>query len=167
MCGIFGWIFPGARRQDHRLLGRLTDLMACRGPDGSGYWLTDTATKSHQIGLGNRRLSVIDIGGGAQPMWDRSGRIAVVFNGEIYNFVELRCELQELGCRFTSNSDTEVLIDAYRVWGTDALPRLRGMFDFALWDSNCQTLLLARDPFGKKPFFMAEQNGGILFSSEI
>jgi asparagine synthase (glutamine-hydrolysing) len=108
--------------------------MACRGPDGSGYWLTDTANKSHQIGLGSRRLSVIDIGGGAQPMWDQSGRIAVVYNGEIYNYVELRHELQELGHKFSSHSDTEVLIESYRAWGCDALARLRGMFGFALWD---------------------------------
>jgi asparagine synthase (glutamine-hydrolysing) len=167
MCGIFGWILPGARRQDHRLLARLTDLMACRGPDGSGYWLTDTATKSHQIALGNRRLSVIDIGGGAQPMWDRSGSIAVVFNGEIYNYVELRKELEARGHKFSSHSDTEVLIEAYRAWGCDALPRLRGMFGFALWDADRQSLVLARDAFGKKPLFIAEQRDGILFSSEI
>jgi asparagine synthase (glutamine-hydrolysing) len=167
MCGIFGWILPGTRRQDHRLLGRLTDLMACRGPDGSGYWLTDTANKSHQIGLGSRRLSVIDIGGGAQPMWDQSGRIAVVYNGEIYNYVELRHELQEFGHKFSSHSDTEVLIESYRAWGCDALARLRGMFGFALWDEDRQRLLLARDAFGKKPLFIAEQKGGILFSSEI
>jgi asparagine synthase (glutamine-hydrolysing) len=167
MCGIFGWILPGKRRQDHSLLARLTDLMACRGPDGSGYWLADTATKGYQIGLGSRRLSVIDIGGGAQPMWDQSGRITVVFNGEIYNYIELRRELTELGCTFSSSSDTEVLIEAYRAWGTDALRRLRGMFGFALWDGERQSLLLARDAFGKKPFYIAEQNGGILFSSEI
>jgi asparagine synthase (glutamine-hydrolysing) len=140
--------------------------MACRGPDGSGYWLSDIAS-SYQVGLGNRRLSVIDIGGGAQPMWDQSGRIVVVFNGEIYNYIELRSELLKLGHQFISHSDTEVLIEAYRAWGCDAVRRLRGMFGFALWDSDRQSLLLARDPFGKKPLFIAEQDYGILFSSEI
>src|SRR2546430_8124829 len=131
--------------------------MAHRGPDGSGYWLSNPSSiKSYQIALGNRRLAIIDLGGGAQPMWDQSGTIGVVFNGEIYNYVELRSELQALGHQFHTQSDTEVLIESYRAWGCHAVRRFRGMFAFALWDRGHQSILLARDAFGKKPLFIAE-----------
>ena len=121
MCGIFAWILASSRRQDRELLVRLTDLMSHRGPDGAGYWLGDSADGHHQIGLGHRRLSIIDIGGGAQPMWSADQSIAVTFNGEIYNYIELRDELIKLGHVFRTTSDTEVLIEAYRAWGLAAI----------------------------------------------
>ena len=167
MCGIFAWILAGDRRHDRELLVRLTDLMSHRGPDGGGYWLGDNADGRYQIGLGHRRLSIIDLGGGAQPMWSADRAIAVTFNGEIYNYIELRQELAGRGHVFRTSSDTEVLIEAYKAWGLAAIARLRGMFAFALWDQNHQRMVIARDPFGKKPLFLAEMAGVRLFSSEI
>jgi len=110
MCGIFGWVVEAAKHQDRNTLIRLTDLMCHRGPDGSGYRLHATSDERFQIGFGHRRLSIIDIGGGAQPMSSEDGRFTLIFNGEIYNYVELRQELVALGHRFRTNSDTEVLI---------------------------------------------------------
>jgi asparagine synthase (glutamine-hydrolysing) len=167
MCGIFAWILMEGWRQGRETLVRLTDLMSHRGPDGAGYRLFDSADGLYQIGLGHRRLSVIDLDGGAQPMWSADKKIGVTFNGEIYNYVELREELTALGHIFYSASDTEVLIEAYRAWGLDAIARFRGMFAFALWDSDEQQLVVARDPFGKKPLFLAEMPGVWLFSSEV
>lgn len=141
--------------------------MTHRGPDGGGYWLGDTADGRHQIGLGHRRLSIIDIEGGAQPMWSADRSIAVTYNGEIYNYIELREELAKLGHTFFTSSDTEVLIEAYRAWGPAAVSRFRGMFAFSLWDEKQQRMLIARDPFGKKPLFLTETAGAWLFSSEI
>ena len=168
MCGIFGWILQAARCPDRAILASLTDLMAHRGPDSSGYWLGDAANGTFQVAFGHRRLSIIDIAGGSQPMHSGDGSITVTYNGEIYNYVELREELKKLGSTFHTNCDTEVLIEAYRMWGTDALLRFRGMFALALWDAPNQQLVLARDPFGKKPLFLSDQpGGGLLFGSEI
>src|SRR6185295_15397915 len=97
MCGIFAWMLAGSKRQDRDILVRLTDLMSHRGPDGAGYWLDNSADGVYQIGLGHRRLSIIDIAGGTQPMWSACGTIGVTFNGEIYNYVELREQLARLG----------------------------------------------------------------------
>ena len=121
MCGIFGWALGAANRQSGETLSRITKLMAHRGPDGAGQSLFDTADGRFQIGLGHRRLSIIDIGGGQQPMSSEDGRFTVIFNGEIYNYLELREELLALGHRFRTSSDTEVLIEAYRAWGLDAI----------------------------------------------
>jgi asparagine synthase (glutamine-hydrolysing) len=167
MCGIFGWALGAANRQDRATLVRITDLMFHRGPDGSGYWLRETSDGQYQIGFGHRRLSIIDIGGGAQPMSTEDGRFTLIFNGEIYNYIELRQELAALGHHFRTTSDTEVLIEAYRAWELDAIRRFRGMFAFALWDAATQRLTLARDAFGKKPLFLAERPGALLFGSEI
>jgi asparagine synthase (glutamine-hydrolysing) len=167
MCGLFGWCVSAARRQGRDTLVHITDLMTHRGPDGSGYWLTDSAGGKYQIALGHRRLSIIDLSGGAQPMTSADGAITLVVNGEIYNYIELRQELASRGHIFRTTSDTEVLIEAYRQWGIDAIARLRGMFAFALWDNAKQRLLLARDPFGKKPLFIAERADSLLFGSEI
>ena len=167
MCGIFGWAVSGANRQNRETLVRITDLMRHRGPDASGYWLRETADGNFQIGFGHRRLSIIDIAGGAQPMWSKDGRYVLIFNGEIYNYIELREELISLGHRFGTNSDSEVLIEAFRAWKLGALPRFRGMFAFALWDAETQQLILARDAFGKKPLFLAERPHVLLFGSEI
>jgi asparagine synthase (glutamine-hydrolysing) len=167
MCGIFGWVLGRAKHQDRETLVKLTDLMSHRGPDGSGYRLYETADERFQIGFGHRRLSIIDIGGGVQPMSSEDGRFTLIFNGEIYNYVELRQELVGLGHRFRTNSDSEVLIEAYRAWQLDAIRRFRGMFGFALWDETEQRIILARDAFGKKPLFVGELEGGFLFGSEI
>jgi len=158
MCGIFGWALGAAKHQDRKTLIGLTDLMFHRGPDGSGYWLHETSDERFQIGLGHRRLSIIDIGGGAQPMLSEDGRFTLNFNGEIYNYLELRQELVALGHRFRTNSDTEVLIEAYRAWHLDAVGRFRGMFGFALWDEAEQRLVLARDAFGKRRFWLVAQS---------
>lgn len=166
MCGIFGWVLRGEHRQDYDTLVRLTNLMKHRGPDGAGYRQSDTADQRYQVSLGHRRLSIIDLEGGAQPMWSADGSIGLVFNGELYNYIELREELNSLGHTFRTSSDTEVLIEAYRAWGVDSIKRFRGMFAFGLWDARAQQLVLARDPFGKKPLFIAE-NAGLLFASEI
>ncbi|MGX1216470.1 asparagine synthetase B (glutamine-hydrolyzing) [Bradyrhizobium diazoefficiens] len=114
MCGIFGWVLAAAKHQNRDTLIGLTDLMSHRGPDASGYWLHQTSDERYQIGFGHRRLSIIDIGGGAQPMATEDGRFNLVFNGEIYNYLELRKELVALGHHFRTDSDTEVLIEAYR-----------------------------------------------------
>jgi asparagine synthase (glutamine-hydrolysing) len=168
MCGVFGWVLPSRRARDERTLVRLTDMLEHRGPDGSGHWLGRTADGQFQIGLGHRRLAIIDLSeSGAQPMWSADRAIVVTFNGEIYNYVGLREELRGLGHTFRTASDTEVLIEAYRAWGDDALLRLRGMFAFALFDAARQRVLMARDPFGKKPLYIAAHDRSVLFSSEI
>lgn len=167
MCGIFGWVLGATKSQDRETLVSLTDRMSHRGPDGSGYWLRLTSDERFQIGFGHRRLSIIDVGGGAQPMSSKDGRFTLTFNGEIYNYVELRQELVVLGHRFCTNSDTEVLIEAYRAWQLDAVRKFRGMFSFALWDEVEQRLILARDAFGKKPLYLTELHSGLLFGSEI
>ncbi|MDE2072987.1 MAG: asparagine synthase (glutamine-hydrolyzing) [Alphaproteobacteria bacterium] len=167
MCGIVGWAVARGKSQSAGTLLHLANLLAHRGPDGAGHWLGHTADGRCQIGLGHRRLSIIDIGGGVQPMWSGDRAHCLVFNGEIYNYIELRDELRRLGHGFRTESDTEVLLAAYRQWGVTALSRLRGMFAFALWDATRQCLLLARDPFGKKPLFIAGGEGFFVFGSEI
>jgi len=167
VCGIIGWASDNARAGDQALLTRLTDLLAHRGPDGSGSLVIETLDGRHRIALGHRRLSIIDHAGGTQPMQSEDGKIVLIQNGEIYNYVELREELRSLGHVFQTQSDTEVIIAAWRAWGPGALNRLRGMFAFTLWDHDAQQLFLARDPFGKKPIFFVEQPGRLLFSSEI
>jgi asparagine synthase (glutamine-hydrolysing) len=167
MCGILAWVLADARRQERDTLVRITDLMSHRGPDGAGYWLGETADGAHQIGLGHRRLSIIDLKGGVQPMWSADETIAVTYNGEIYNYIELRKELSELGHIFRTSSDTEVLIEAYRAWGVAAIARFQGMFAFSIWDRKEQRLVVGRDPFGKKPLFIAESAGAWVFCSEL
>src|SRR5690348_10889521 len=167
MCGIFGWLLPSDQQPGRDVLERLTNRLVHRGPDGAGFWVGDTESGDHQIAFGHRRLSIIDIDGGAQPMASRDGTIVLVFNGEIYNYIELRDELKRMGHVFRTASDTEVVIEAYRAWELDAVTRFRGMFAFALWDSRSQRLVLARDAFGKKPLFYSRHGDGVIFSSEI
>jgi asparagine synthase (glutamine-hydrolysing) len=163
MCGIAGLFdMKGHRSFDTSLIGRMTDAVAHRGPDGSGIH------SEPGLALGHRRLSIIDLAGGVQPMRTADGAVTVIFNGEIYNFRELRAELESLGCRFLTQSDTEVLLHGWRRWRHDLPRRLRGLFAFALWDSIEQTLFLARDPFGKKPLHYAVlAEGTLVFGSEI
>src|SRR5699024_10525945 len=131
-------------------------------PDGQGVFVEGRAA------LGHRRLAIIDLDGGPQPMFNEDGRLAVVFNGEIYNYQALTEELTAAGHTFATKSDTEVLLHGWEEWGRDLLPRLRGMFAFALWDRQTETLFCARDPFGIKPLYYYEApDGTLLFASEI
>lgn len=167
MCGIAGWIERAASCPDRTVLTAMTDAIAHRGPDGSGHYQGETADGAWRVGLGHRRLAIIDLEGGVQPMLSADGRLALVFNGEIYNFADLRRELEGMGATFRTRSDTEVLLEAYRAWGTDCLWRLRGMFAFALWDHARERLVLARDRFGKKPLYLWERGGRVVFGSEV
>ncbi len=166
MCGIAGFIQAGESAPG--TLGHMTDAIAHRGPDGAGSHQATSGDGDWRLALGHRRLAIIDLAGGVQPMHDPHGRAVLVFNGEIYNFRELRHELEALGHSFRTNSDTEVLLTAYLAWGTDCVARFRGMFAFALWDAVRERLFLARDRFGKKPLYLWEDGaGGVVFASEI
>ncbi|MEY3289442.1 MAG: hypothetical protein RLZZ419_1684 [Pseudomonadota bacterium] len=162
MCGICGKLnFDRQNPVDQRLLRQMMDLIQHRGPDGSGEFL------SGPIGLGHRRLSIIDIDTGAQPMSNEEGTVWVVYNGEIYNFHELRTDLEQKGHRFKSASDTEVIVHLYEEMGDQCVTRLRGMFAFALWDEHQQRLLLARDRVGVKPLYYCNTGKSLVFASEI
>jgi len=139
----------------------MTRSLIHRGPDDEGI-LRDGA-----LALGIRRLSIIDLEGGHQPIANEAGTVWAVLNGEIYNFRELRDELQPLGHRFKTRSDTEVVVHAYEQWGLGALSRLNGMFGLALWDSTSRSLVLARDPFGIKPLYVLDDGSRVVFGSEI
>jgi asparagine synthase (glutamine-hydrolysing) len=160
MCGIAG--FAGAG--DAAVLRRMTNAIRHRGPDAEGHW----AEESAGVFLGHRRLSIVDLGGGAQPMWTRDGKIGVVFNGEIYNHVELRGELKARGCEFaTDHSDTEVLLHGYREWGEKFVERLNGMWAFVLYDRANKRLFGSRDRFGKKPLYYFHEGETFAFASEL
>ncbi len=163
MCGIAGLYYPGVPKPVEPLrIKAMTDALAHRGPDGSGVWTAPG------VGLGHRRLSIIDLAGGAQPMATPEGDVIVSYNGEIYNFLEVRRELEAKGARFLSNSDTEVLLHGWRAWGPAMLGKLNGMFAIALYDARQQSLLLARDRLGVKPLHYAElSDGAVAFASEI
>ena len=160
MCGITG--FVGAREQMRDILQDMMDRIAHRGPDGQGQFIEGPAA------LGQRRLSIIDLEGGRQPMFNEDENLVVVFNGEIYNFQELTAELKAAGHTFATRADTEVLLHGYEQWGRGLLDRLRGMFAFALWDRKAETLFCARDHFGIKPLYYCQtEDGSLLFGSEI
>lgn len=163
MCGIAGIFHIGtAKPVDPARVRAMTEAIAHRGPDGSGVWTAPG------VGLGHRRLSIIDIAGSPQPMGYADERFQIVFNGEIYNFKALRAELEVKGHVFRTDGDTEVILAAYAQWGTDCLPRLHGMFAFALYDQAQRTLFLARDRLGVKPlFYTALSNGSVAFASEL
>ncbi|MGE0622641.1 MAG: asparagine synthase (glutamine-hydrolyzing) [Pseudomonadales bacterium] len=156
MCGICG--FTGA--QPAGLLNNMMDLLAHRGPDDRGSFEND------RVSLGHLRLSIIDLANGHQPMVSEDGKLSIVFNGEIYNYREIREDLRKLGHVFRTASDTEVLLHAYRRWGSDALRRFNGMFAFSIWDAERNELFLARDRVGIKPLYYLELNGELLFASE-
>jgi len=160
MCGFAGIIGEG----QPEVIVVMTRSLAHRGPDGEGYYASPA---SPGVALGHRRLSVIDLATGQQPMTTADGRYTLVFNGEIYNYRELQRELESRGARFHTRSDTEVLLEAYALWGKAALGKLRGMFAFAVWDSKERRLFAARDRLGVKPFYYAEARGALLFASEI
>ncbi|WP_312593276.1 asparagine synthase (glutamine-hydrolyzing) [Stutzerimonas nitrititolerans] len=165
MCGIAGWLdYSLDMQMQQDTLQQMTDTMARRGPDAGGLWLDGP------IGLGHRRLSIIDLEGGRQPMLARQddGReaAAITYSGEIYNYRELRAELQVRGHRFENHSDTEVALRAYLEWGEGFVDHLNGMFAFALWDLRSQRLLLVRDRMGVKPLYYYQTANGVLFGSE-
>lgn len=160
MCGIAGFISPA--RADAAALAPMLARIAHRGPDGQGTFVEGPAA------LGHCRLAIIDLQGGAQPLYSEDKNSVVVFNGEIYNYRELTAELTALGHTFTTRTDTEVLLHGWEQWGRELLPRLRGMFAFALWDRRAQVLFCARDMFGIKPLYYCRcADGTLLFASEI
>jgi asparagine synthase (glutamine-hydrolysing) len=162
MCGICGAYNPaGIASADHVVVRRMMELLEHRGPDGDGSWAGSQAV------LGHRRLAIIDLAGGHQPLFNETGDVGVILNGEIYNYLELSQELKAAGHRFSTVSDTEVIVHGYEEWGDDFVKRLRGMFAFALWDERRRRFLLGRDRFGVKPLYYAETKDRLLFASEI
>jgi asparagine synthase (glutamine-hydrolysing) len=160
MCGIAGFAGSGSLET----LRAMTDVLVHRGPDAEGLWRDPAAG----VYLGHRRLSIVDLSGGSQPMWTRDGRLGIVFNGEIYNHLELRHALKQQGCVFESDhSDTEVLLHGYRIWGEELPGKLNGMWAFVLFDRDRQRLYGSRDRFGKKPLFYTLQQDTLVFASEL
>lgn len=161
MCGIAGLVNLLGRPIEVSLIKAMTDSIAHRGPDGEGQWVEGA------IGLGHRRLAIIDTSSAAgQPMISSNGRFVLIYNGEVYNFKELRQELEQSGVGFITNSDTEVVLEALALWGFRAINRFNGMFAFALWDRKDKILLLARDRYGIKPLYWAMGKGVFAFASE-
>lgn len=159
MCGIAGWYRRGGRPVSEAAVTAQCDAIRHRGPDDSGVALDG------DFGFGMRRLSILDVGGGHQPMFSPDGRFAIVFNGEIYNHREIRRTLQDYA--FTTHCDTETILAAYAKWGNEAWAKLEGMFAVAIWDRRERTLTLARDPLGIKPLHISQQSDGLAFSSEL
>ena len=165
MCGIAGFLTldsharPSVERVDE--LTRMIDLIGHRGPDEAGYYVDDYAA------LASACLSILDLAHGVQPMSDTEERYWICYNGEIYNYKELRADLRKEGCRFRTESDTEVALNAWIAWGHDSLRWLNGGFAFAIYDRKKRTCILARDRFGKRPLYYAPHGGGVLFASEM
>src|SRR5215207_5122808 len=159
MCGICGKYSPAGVQTEE--LTHMLDSIAHRGPDDSGYYIRG------RIGLGNRRLSIIDIQSGKQPISNEDGTIWVVYNGEMYNYKTLRAQLESKGHIFYTNCDTEVIVHLYEEAGERCVEQISGMFAFALWDERQQKLLLARDRIGQKPLFYSQEGSDFLFGSEI
>ena len=165
MCGFAG--FTGIIDQREAVLHKMADRIIHRGPDSDGYFIAGE-NDGDAIALGFRRLSIIDLAGGSQPMYSDDGTVAIVFNGEIYNFMELRDELIAKGYVFKTRCDTETILHGYEEWGEGVTEKLRGMFAFAIWDAKTRTLYGARDPFGIKPFYYTfTSRGHMIFGSEI
>jgi asparagine synthase (glutamine-hydrolysing) len=164
MCGIAALFAYRAGSIDRGELDAITARMIPRGPDAGGTWISPDA----RVGLGSRRLAIIDLSDeGTQPMWDVARELVIVFNGEIYNYAELRASLERGGARFHSHTDTEVLLALYRRDGARMTDLLRGMFAFALWDTRSRRLFVARDPYGIKPLYLADDGGTIRIASEV
>lgn len=161
MCGICGYFDQSGKPADRELLERMSRAIGHRGPDGSGD-LVD-----RNVALGHRRLSIIDLEGGKQPLTNEDGTLHVVFNGEIYNYIELTAELVGLGHTFRTHSDTETIVHAFEQWGPDCVRRFNGMFAFAIWNTTSRQLFLARDHLGIKPLYYTQIGTRILFGSEI
>ncbi len=167
MCGIVGIVRTDGRAVEEGRLVTMRDTMAHRGPDDEGVYLSPRGG-SPSVGLGHRRLSIIDLSGaGHQPMETEDGRLVIVYNGEIYNFAQIRQELQSRGHTFFSHSDTEVILKGFSEWGDGIVDRLNGMFAFAIWDEKNRCLFAARDPFGIKPLHYYHDGDIFIFSSEL
>ena len=170
MCGIVGYIVKNKLYEKEMFSGLLrgmADTLVHRGPDDAGYYETKTQNGEFYVGLAHRRLSIIDLGSGHQPMGNEDDSVQIVFNGEIYNYQELKNKLTESGHKFKTSSDTETIVHAYEEYGQEFVNKLEGMFAFALWDENDDQLVLARDHFGKKPLFIYQTSDLVLFASEI
>lgn len=161
MCGITGFINDAPIDTKGTTLKKMTDIIAHRGPDSEGHYIDEHAA------LGFRRLSIIDLDGGSQPIYNETSTMAITFNGEIYNYQPLREQLIGLGHTFTTKSDTEVILHGYEQWGSAVLNKLRGMFAFVIWDNTTNTLFGARDHFGIKPMYYTTMNGTFMYASEI
>ena len=161
MCGIAGWYARGGAPVDEAVVRAMCDTIVHRGPDDAGV-LVDG-----DFGFGMRRLSIVDVAGGHQPIHSDDGRYVITFNGEIYNHPALRRELESLGHRYRTNSDTETILRGFVQWGEGVWPRLEGMFAVAIWDRVARTLHLARDPLGIKPLYVTRQRGGLAWGSEL
>ena len=160
MCGIAGFVDKTIKNKE-KVIKDMAERIKYRGPDGEGYFIDD------EVALAHRRLAIIDLSSGGQPQYNEDKSLVIVFNGEIYNFVELKAELKKNGHKFTNKSDTEVIIHGYEQWGTDVTKHLRGMFAFAIWDTKQKTLFMARDGFGIKPLYYAKFGSSFMFASEI
>lgn len=162
MCGVCGTIYRNsAQNVSSEQMKRMNNTLIHRGPDDEGYFIEGN------VGLGQRRLSIIDVASGHQPIFNEDKSVTIVFNGEIYNYEELRRELARSGHSFSTKSDTEVIVHAYEEYGPDCVKKLRGMFAFAIWDKKAKRLMLARDRVGKKPLYYYQDNQMFLFASEI
>ena len=161
MCGIYGF----AGFEEEGLLEKMGRVIRHRGPDGEGHYDAPDGVPLH---MGMRRLSIIDLGTGWQPIFNEDRSIAVCYNGETYNYVELRGELEQKGHRFTTHSDTETLVHGYEEWGIEGLlRRMNGMFAFCIYDSRKREFFIARDRCGQKPLYYHQSNGRFLFGSEV
>lgn len=168
MCGITGFIGSSLNPElNQENLQNMASAILHRGPDDVGFFNAITSDNHYVVSLAHRRLSIIDLSSGHQPMGNDNGSIQIVFNGEIYNFQTLRDELITFGYHFSTASDTEVIVHAYEQWGVHCVDHLRGMFAFAIWDARTDCLFLARDRFGKKPLYICEHEGTLVFASEI
>ncbi len=160
MCGITGFFNPLGIDNNLELINKMTDSLTHRGPDSRGIYIDNICA------FGHRRLSIIDLATGHQPMWDNEKSVCTIFNGEIYNFLEIRKELEELGIKFNTKSDTEVIIYSYKYWGEEFIEKLNGMFSIAIYDKKKKSLYLYRDRLGIKPLYYTFYNNNIVFSSE-
>lgn len=161
MCGIVGMYAPDDAGTLSSIIKTMTERLAHRGPDDDGYYV------GRKVALGHRRLSIIDVKGGHQPIFNEDQSKCIIFNGEIFNYQEIKRALEQAGHRFSTNSDTETILHAYEEWGERCLQRFRGMFAFCIWDLRNETMFIARDRFGIKPLFYAQYNGRFVFASEI
>src|SRR4051812_42931956 len=162
MCGITGVVSRSGAPVARDVVAAMTRVIAHRGPDDEGIWVEGPA------GLGNRRLAIIDLSpAGHQPMATADGRLVITYNGELYNYRELRAELERAGHRFRSETDTEVVLQAYREWGPACVDRFNGMFGLAVWEPERRRLFLARDRYGVKPVYFAFAGDELVFGSEI
>jgi asparagine synthase (glutamine-hydrolysing) len=162
MCGISGLVYRDPERPvEEAVLGRMNAAIRHRGPDSDGFYFRPG------VGLAMRRLAIVDLATGDQPLSNEDGSVWIVFNGEIYNYPQLRPELEKRGHVFRTHSDTEAIVHLYEEHGLDCVQHLRGMFAFAIWDEKRRRLFIARDRVGKKPLYFAEHDGALLFGSEL